>query len=218
MSAPVSHAVRAALLLSLVAAAPARAVLVYSASGSTISGSLGSLSFTDARWRMTATAEESLSTQTVFTVPPLGTFDLWWLEANPRVTIETPAQTLTADLLPDSSFAWRILSGLFPVGPSEKIGFVYTTPSFSPETAAGLFGVSGSFTDLRQPLNLVGASIFEAGSYPTSLGTLVVNAPAIPGTGSFRIDPVPAPLPLLGAGAALGWSRRLRRRRAGCGR
>lgn len=210
-----SSVVRAALVLAVVAAAPARALLVYSASGSPISGSLGGTSFSNASWRVTASANESLSTNSVFQVPPLGTFDLWWLQASPRVTIETPGQTLEADLLPSSPFAWRILSGLFPVGPSPKIGFVFTTPAFFPETAAGVFGVTGSYTNLREPLGLVGPSIFEVGTYPTTLGPLEVGAPAIPGTGRFTINRVPAPLPLFGAGAALGWSRRLRRRRAG---
>lgn len=214
MPVSVSRAVRAALLLAVVAAAPARALMVYSASGSPISGSLGGTSFSNASWRVTATADESLSTHSVFPFPPFGSFDLWWLQASPRVTIETPGQRLEADLLPSSPYAWRILSGLFPVGPSPKIGFVYTTPSFFPETAAGLFGVSGSYTDLREPLSLLGPSIFEVGSYPTTLGPLEVHAPAIVGPGRFRINRAPGPLPLVGVGAALGWSRRLRRRRA----
>ncbi|MFN9619529.1 MAG: hypothetical protein ACK55X_07460 [Synechococcaceae cyanobacterium] len=212
MSATNAVVVPAALLLAMVAATPARALMVYTASGSPISGSLAGNAFSNASWRLSATAEEGLSTNSVFPVPPLGSFDLWWLQANPRLTIETPGQSLEADLLPSSPFAWRILSGLFPVGPSPKIGFVFTTPSFFPETAAGVFGVSDSYTDLRQPLSVVGPSIFEAGSYPTTLGLLVVSEPAIPGTGRFRIDPAPAPLPLFGAGAALAWSRRLRRR------
>jgi hypothetical protein len=214
MPAPVSFAVRSALLLALVAAAPARALMVYTASGSPISGSLGGTSFSNASWRVTATAEPSLSTNSVFPFPPLGSFDLWWLAASPRLTIETPGQRLEADLLPSASFDWLVLSGLFPVGPSPKIGFVFTTPSFFPEKAAGVFGVGGSYTDLRQPLSLVGPSVFEFGTYPTSLGALVVPEPSIPGTGRFRIDPAPAPLPLCGAGAALAWSRRLRRRRS----
>jgi hypothetical protein len=212
MAATFAFALPAALLLAMVAPMPARALTVYSASGSPISGSLAGSDFSNASWRLTATAEEGLSTNTVFTVPSLGSFDLWWLQANPRLTIETPGQSLEADLLPSSPFAWRILSGLFPVGPSPKIGFVFTTPSFFPETAAGLFGVSDAYTNLRQPLSVVGPSIFEAGSYPTTLGLLVVSDPAIPGTGRFRIAPAPAPLPLFGAGAALAWSRRLRRR------
>ena len=75
-------------------------------------------------------------------------------------------------------------------------------------------GLRGSYTDLGDPLQLQGPGIFEAGTYPTSRGALVVTAPAAVRPGSFRIDPVPGPLPLLGAGSALLWSRRLRRRRA----
>lgn len=198
--------------VALALAAPARALQIYSARGDGISGSLAGTTFANASWRLTAAADESLATNTVFSVPGLGSFDLWWLTASPRLTVDTGASSLVADLLPSDPFRWIVLSGLFPVGPSPKLGFVYTTPSFSPETAAGIFGVPGSYTDLSEPLQLLGPSIFEAGTYPTSLGPLLVSAPAPVTPGGFRIDPVPAPLPLLGAGSALLWSRRLRRR------
>lgn len=204
----------AALLafLPLALATPARALRIYSAQGDGLSGSLDGTAFSNASWRLSASAEESLATNTVFNVPGLGRFDLWWLTANPRLTVDTGAGSLSADLLPASPFRWIVLSGLFPVGPSPKLGFVFTTPSFSPETAAGIFGVPGSYTDLADPLQLAGPSIFELGTYPTSRGALVVSAPAVVRPGSFRIAPVPGPLPLLGAGTALLWSRRLRRR------
>lgn len=50
-----------------------------------------------------------------------------------------------------------------------------------------------------------------------TFGVLSVNVNSFPAIGSLQVTnfdatEVPAPLPLLGAGAALGWSRRLRRR------
>ncbi|MFM7265269.1 MAG: hypothetical protein ACKOZW_06720 [Cyanobium sp.] len=208
-----ARAAGVALLASVAVAlgAPARALQIYTAQGTGLTGSLAGTSFNNASWRLSAQAEESLATNTVFTVPGLGSFDLWWLTASPRLTVQSGSTALTADLLPADPFRWIVLSGLFPVGPSPKLGFVFTTPSFFPETAAGIFGVPGSFTDLGDPLQLAGPSIFETGTYPTSRGALVVSAAAIQ-PGSFRIDPVPGPLPLLGAGTALLWSRRLRRR------
>jgi hypothetical protein len=187
-------------------------MLVYSASGAGLSGTLGGQAFNDASWRLTATADETLATLSSFTVPPLGSFDLWWLPASPRVSIEIPGSVLEADLLPSPSLQWLVLSGRFPVGPDPKIGFVFTTPTtFSPETAAGVVNVPGSFVDLQSPVAFAGASIFEANSYPSTSGDLVISSSAfVPGT--FRIDPVPGPLPVLAVAGAFSWSRRLRRR------
>ena len=120
-------------------------------------------------------------------------------------------------LFRSSPFSWSILSGLFPTGPSPKIGFVYANPSFSNEHAAGLVSLPSApdaslFNALQQPVTLTSPyAIFESSTYPTSAGDLTIaTALTLPGT--FRIDPVPSPLPLLGIGSALGWSRRLRRR------
>jgi hypothetical protein len=199
-------------LLPLVAPQPGRALLVYSATGSNISGSLGGATFSDASWTLTAIAEEQLSTFTSFTTGP-GTFNLWSLPVAPRVTIETATQLLEAALLPSSTFSWLALSGTFPVGPTPKIGFVYTTPSFFPEKAAGVFGVAGSFVNLKAPYSVSGASIFEAFTYPTTAGDLVISASGtVPGT--FQIVTVPVPPPVLAVVAAFSWSRRLRQRRA----
>jgi hypothetical protein len=187
-----------------------RAMLVYSAAGSSISGSLGGVAFTDASWSLKATADETLSTLSSFSAGP-GTFNLWWLPVSPRLTITTAATVLEADLQPATPFRWIALSGTFPVGFTPKIGFVYTTPSFDPETAAGIFGVPGSFVNLKSTANFTGSSIFEINSFPTSSGPLVISASStVPGV--FRIDPVPGPLPVLVVAGAMSWSRRLRRR------
>lgn len=209
----------AGVLVQLCAPQASWAVRVYSATGSGISGSLGSEAFSDASWSLTATADEQLSTLTSFTVPPLGSFNLWSLPVSPRLTIATSGQSLEADLLPSGQFSWLVLSGSFPVGPTPKIGFVYTTPSFNPETAAGVIGMPGSFINLKDFYSVSGPAIFEPFSFPTSAGSLVIaNSSLVPG--SFRIQPVPspAPLPLLAVGSALAWSRRLRHRCKQAGR
>lgn len=201
-----------AVLLTAAAPVASQAMLVYSASGAGISGSLGSQSFSNARWRLTATADEGLATLTNFTVPPVGTFRLWWLPAAPKLTLETTTDVLLADLLPSPTLQWIVLSGRFPVGPDPKIGFVFTTPTtFNPETAAGLISVPGSFINLQSPANFAGTSIFETNTYPSSVGDLVINSSSFVG-GTFAIAPVPGPLPALGVAGAFSWSRRLRRR------
>jgi hypothetical protein len=201
-----------ALLLNGAAPLASQAALVYSASGAGITGSLGSQPFSNARWRLTATADESLASLSSFTVPTVGTFDLWWLSASPRLTLQTTSDVLVADLLPSPSLRWLVLSGRFPVGPNPKIGFVFTRPTtFNPETAAGLINVPGSFINLQAPASFTGTSIFESNTYPSSAGDLVINSSAFVG-GDFAIAPVPGPWPALAAAGAFSWSRRLRRR------
>ncbi|MFM7642806.1 MAG: hypothetical protein ACKO45_14830 [Cyanobium sp.] len=58
------------------AAPPAsQALLVYTATGPNISGSLGGIPFSQAAWSLTATADEALAQNNVFSVPPPpGTF------------------------------------------------------------------------------------------------------------------------------------------------
>ena len=202
--------VAAGVVLHLVTPPASQALLVYSAAGSSISGSLGGVVFADARWTLTATADETLSTLISFPGPG-GMFQLWSLPVSPRVRIETLASVLEADLQPSNPFRWLALSGSFPVGPTPKIGFVYTTPSFQPETAAGVIQVPGSFVNLQSPASFAGTSIFETNTFTTTAGPLVISASS-PVAGVFRIDPVPTPLPVLAVAGALSWSRRLRRR------
>jgi hypothetical protein len=158
--------VAAGTLLVLASPQASQAWLVYSAKGSSISGSLGSVTFTNADWTLTATANESLASLT--TIPTMmGTFNLWSLPVSPRLKIESMATVLEADLIPKLNFNWLALSGSFPVGPTPKIGFVFTNPFFNPEKAAGVFGVVGSFVDLKSPYSVSGPSIFETDIYPT---------------------------------------------------
>lgn len=198
-----------ALSLSLLEPPAAQALLAYSAAGSSISGSLGGVAFSNASWRVSSLADESQARNTIIPIGPPGSLNLWSLPVSPRVTITAAGSTLEATLLPDGEFRWIVLSGTFPVGPTPKIGFVYTTASFQPETAAGLFGVPGLYTTLQVPFTASGPSAFEVNAYPTTAGPLVINA-YTSDAGVFRIQTVPGPLPLLGLAAATAWSRRLR--------
>lgn len=207
-------AVAAGLGLMLAAPQASQALLVYSAQGSNISGSLGSVPFSNASWTVTATADGGLSSLT--TIPSgAGTFLLWSLPVSPRLAIQIPGTLLEADLLPSNPYHWVALSGSFPVGPTPKIGFVYTTPTFFPEKAAGVIEVAGSFVNLQSPLSFAGQSIFESFTYATSAGDLVITASSLV-PGEFRIAPVPAPLPVLALAGAYSWGRRLRGRLASC--
>ena len=216
LGTPLASLAASALLLG--GAQPSHALLVYAAEGSSLTGTLGGLSFTDASWRLTATADETLAVRQTFTVP-MGTFDLWSLPVSPRVRIQTMANVLEANLLPQGIFGWRVLSGTFPVGPTPKIGFVFTTSMLQPETAAGLINVPGSFVDLQSPVSFSGDSIFQANSPPFSFfpieggGELKITTSTF-APGTFRISQTPAPLPALAVVGAFSWSRRLRRRLA----
>ncbi|MFM1799133.1 MAG: hypothetical protein RLZZ117_1411 [Cyanobacteriota bacterium] len=90
-------------------ASPRRSAWAGLALGVLLSGAtpLASQGFNDASWRLTATADEILATLSSFTVPPLGSFDLWWLPASPRVSIEMPGSILEADLVASPSLSPR---------------------------------------------------------------------------------------------------------------
>lgn len=215
---PLASLAASALLLG--APQASQALLVYEVEGSSLTGTLGGVSFTDASWSLTATADETLATNHMVPLPMgMGTINLWSLSVSPKVRIQTMAMVLEADLLPQGNFGWRALSGTFPVGPTPKIGFVYTTPMFQPETAAGLINVPGSFVDLQSPISFSGLAIFEANrapitSFPIAGGGELKITSSTPAPGTFRISQTPAPLPALAVVGAFSWSRRLRRRLA----
>ena len=109
-------------------------------------------------------------------------------------------------------------------------GVMTTTPTFL-DFPAGV--TSGTYSKI---LNLLDATTYRAGFITANGGTVpgARNAflAALDGNKAylnihsttfgggeirgFFVEKVPAPLPLLGVGAALGWSRRLRRRLAAC--
>ena len=195
------------------------ALLRYSASGTGISGSLAGEAFSNAAWEVFANGDSDHVQQLMIPTGPMQQINAWLLNpVAPSLRLTWAGAQRTAQLAASSPFSWSILSGLFPSGPSPKIGFVYGNPSFTEEHAAGLVSLPPSpnpslYNDLQAPITLTSPwGTFEQYTYPTSAGDLVISVAAIQ-PGIFRIDPVPAPLPLLGLGSALVWSRQLRRRR-----
>ncbi|MEB3303592.1 MAG: hypothetical protein VKK99_03250 [Cyanobacteriota bacterium] len=192
-----------------------QALQVYSATGANITGSLGGTAFSNSSWELTATADEALATFNSFPGPGMGQFNLWSLPVSPTVRITSMGTVLEAALLPGSSYNWLALSGTFPIGPTPKIGFVYTNAAFNPETAAGVVNVPGSYVNLQLPVNFTGLSLFETtallGPFPSSAGPLTITS-SRPAQGTFRIDPVPTPGPALAIWGVFSWSRKLRRR------
>ncbi len=94
-----------------------------------------------------------------------------------------------------------------------------------------LVTVTNTFTNFLNPTNVVNANVLFASSSAPSLGGIVNGSFWAPATnpsapaflvdqatsfnwavGTFEPDKVPAPLPLVGAAAAFGFSRRLRSR------
>ncbi|MFN7900810.1 MAG: hypothetical protein ACK5N0_14335 [Synechococcaceae cyanobacterium] len=213
----VGVAVSAAAWLGCPAGAQA-ALLRYSANGGGISGSLGGESFSNALWQVSATADSSNVLHLMIPAGPGQQIEAWLLKpVSPTLQLNWAGGQRSTQLQANSPFAWSILSGLFPTGPSPKLGFVYANPTFSEEHAAGLVSLPASpnpnlFNNLQQPTTLTSPfGIFETSTYPTDGGDLIItSANVVPGT--FQIAPVPAPLPVLGGGIALSWSRRLRRR------
>lgn len=196
--------------------ADALAQFRYTASGGGIDGRLGEVNFMDADWTIEVEADPEASRFITFTIPFVGTFEIWQLAGvAPRVRIGTATGFLQADLLPDAFLgrSWSVISGNFPVGPTPKIGFVYASPGFLDEHAAGLFGVPGLFNTLQEPVSLTGPSTFEPFLYRTDQGDLEISqAEFLPGSFTIRAAPVPSPLPVLGIWSGLHWSRRLRHR------
>ncbi|MEB3362040.1 MAG: hypothetical protein VKI42_07955 [Synechococcaceae cyanobacterium] len=195
------------------------ALFRYAASGTGISGSLAGEVFSDAAWEVFAHADSDHVQQLTIPTGPMQQIDAWLLKpVAPSLRLSWAGAQRTAQLASSSPFSWSILSGLFPIGPSPKIGFVYGNPSFSVEHAAGLVSlpplpIPSLYNDLQAPVTLTSPwGTFETHTYPTSAGDLIISVADIQ-PGIFRIDPVPAPLPLLGLGSALVWSRQLRRRR-----
>ena len=141
--------------------------------------------FTDASWRVSGLGDETLARNTMIPIGPPASLNLWLLPVAPRVTIAAAGSTLAAKLLPEGPFSWMVLSGTFPVGPTPKIVFEYTSASVQPDTAAGLFGVPGLFTRLQEPL--------------AASGPLVISS-FDSGAGVFDLQPVP------GLAAAGAWS------------
>ena len=123
-----------------------------------------------------------------------------------QTSYSTNLSTGTFGMLPVSTAANFILtSPVTPATPLGKAGLIITEPlqlSTAGITSFTGFKITGQFFSGGGPFAL-GLGIYPGAFTPGAPSTVLGNAYNIP---------VPGPMPLLGIGAALGWSRRLRRR------
>lgn len=208
----------AALLLALspgLQPQPAAALLVYSASGASVDGSLGGTPFRDATWTVTATADPALVQAGLI----LGINPIRFLPVQPTITLQQPGSSLTARLLDADPLHWNVysldLSRARPELSVNGFGLLDTRdpaliPDGLPDALAVAVAAAG-FNTLELPLLLFGSNDTRTNAVLTDRGPLLISMNSR-GAGLFRISAVPGPLPLAGLAAALGWSRRLRQR------
>jgi hypothetical protein len=109
----------------------------------------------------------------------------------------------------NTNYSGDVVSAPIRIQVNDGGAFTYTTPTNgpNPDSATSFYGfisdsnlINASVTAIASPLNCTNNCL-----YPT-VGSVIV------GTTGGGSTPAPAPLPLLGAAAAFGASRRLRRR------
>lgn len=104
-----------------------------------------------------------------------------------------------------NGFAWKSLASILSIAPGNYV--VGASGSYATDQIAynGTYTTSPGVTWLTGRFKL--SSVF---TYPTNSSTLTPSV--FGGNFSEYKEPVPGPLPLAGAAAAFGWSRRLRKR------
>jgi len=208
------------------------APLNYTVNGGTsvISGTVGSLAFTDATWVVTATADPA-------TV--LSATGAYFIPATVTLSITDSVNGTTPMTLSDFSGAtWGVYSGDLSAFMAAGTGFAgftalntSTQPWTQPAGVSGFYGflyftggiyggTPGIYTDLGTPGTWLGgaASPPETSDYvETSLGEMNLSAGSAEFTGSFTISAVPEPSTYAMALAGLacgGYSLFRRRKRA----
>lgn len=109
-----------------------------------------------------------LSTQSTFTVPGPGRFDLCSLPVALRLWIQSLATVLEAELLPSTPYRWLALFGTFLKSPAPKIGFDHTTPfptTLGPLVISASRQVPGLFRIKPVPAPLAALAVAGAGSW-----------------------------------------------------
>ena len=105
-------------------------------------------------------------------------------------------------------------AALTPAGGDLFYGTTYTGGTDNLGTGFAFNSIAGAITSLDSFTGANGAKPLDrltAGAGGLYYGTTTLGGAENAGV-IYSFNPVPGPLPLLGAGAALGWSRRLRRR------
>jgi hypothetical protein len=197
----------------------------------TMSGTLGSLSFTNATWFLTATADPAGVTQGGLDLGGL-TIPAYFLPASVALTITDSVNGVTSMTLNNPvNAAWGVMSGDYgSLSPGISfLGFTAFSGSGSPWSSASLEwgiayggpygGTAGSYNNLgtvgawNGGNSAVGATQRTAS---TSLGTMTVTQTNnVTGTGVFSIAAVPEPstCAMALAGLACGGYSMFRRRK-----
>jgi len=194
------------LLLCFAFAPQLRAeTMTYTATGGLISGTLGGVTFTDAAWSITATADTANITQGNFSAA----IPYYFLPASAVLTIDgfSPVTFTSPN--------FGVFSGDYSIVLSPNValsGFAdFNVSGNTSGLAAYGFNI---FTDLATPVTLNAESSIANKDYTftTSGGDFVISADTgAPGTFSVESVPEPSTCALLGvAGACLAFMRRRR--------
>lgn len=176
-----------ALALALACAGSlSAATLSYTLSGGGISGSLGTTSFNNANWSITATANSSAAQF----LPQGGSIwaPVWYQEVTPTISITGGGLSapLTATLTTSGSGKWFLESRDYSVfGPSSNqagVGFFYGESGAVMEGNGAYVDSLSSFNNLQTVGTFNGLSGFDTGSgtvpyFLTSAGQLSISSP-----------------------------------------
>jgi hypothetical protein len=211
------------------------APLIYTAEGGTsvISGTVGSLAFTDATWVLTATADPATVQSGTLAIAESSGAPAYFLPASVMLQITDSVNGSTSMTLFDLPEAtWGVISSdySFLEAGLGIAGFaaINTSPQqwegvgeFQYATGGSTGGTPGIYTNLGTPGTWLGggANPPEVGTnLETSLGAMNLSAGSFEfNTGSFTIAPVPEPSTCMMALAGLacgGYSMWRRRKRA----
>lgn len=187
-------------------ASPASAALVtYTASGSSITGTLGGTGFTDASWTITGAADSG-SVQTGV-IPGVGSAFVYNF-VNPSITVTDATNTWTAELLDVGGVNWGVTSIDYSTfaDPFSVSGFATFT---SGQPLAGFAARTGppQTSDLVTSVVIVGQQVdLSDETFSTSDGDLVITS-VNNGAASFSVAAAPTPgtPALLALGTLLGW-------------
>jgi hypothetical protein len=195
--------------LAALAAAHADAALLnysFNSGSATITGSIGSTSFSNATWTMSTTTD----TAGLATGSFLSAFPIRYIASTVTLTINATGGPIAVTLLsqvtrPMTAVAALDLSLVSP--DTVRLFFGHFTSNGSNGDGAGIIEVqAGLFpVSLVTTGSWIGSSSFNTGSYDTTGGTLAVNIASVANDGVFTISALSAvPLPGAAGLAACG--------------
>lgn len=168
--------------------------LSYTETGGNISGSLNGVSFSDATWQLTATADSSAATY--YSVGGSIYAPVWALYVTPTLTITSGSTVFTATLT-----GWDIESRDYSFGsPGTAAAIMFSAANADGNEgveqgfSAYLSGSFDNFVNLQSTGTFTGASGFDGQTYSTSAGDLIITSDSgQPGTFNITAAPVPEP-------------------------